>query len=182
MKHVTVILLIFLSCNAYSQTAYSFPLDSLSGKVSFDKVISIDSTDSEELYSRALILFSENFVNADKVIDLKDPTSGTVIGKGLDYVYTDMGFIGVNKLTLYFTLKLQVKDQRYRYTITDIYLKNTPSQYELYPKKIALGLYSSILYPKKKKDFKYNESVYKTLTNLEALIVSAMLKASVEDW
>lgn len=87
-------LLLFIPCVIYSQD--------------LSKTIDVDGISKNELYGNALTYFAENFVSANHVIQMQDPTSGRVIGKGnfkTDGKRRDIKII------------IDVKDNKYRYTI-----------------------------------------------------------------
>lgn len=70
------------------------------------EVVSVDSTTTKEtLYSNALSFFATTFKSAQNVIQMKDPESGKVIGKGL--------LSNGRKVTI----TISCKDGKYKYDI-----------------------------------------------------------------
>ena len=106
----SVFALTILTVNLFSQENI-FPIDSITGKITYSEIIKVDSVNSQELYLRAKIWFVHSFVSAKNVIQLDEKELGRIIGKGLFDVTTslltktDAGYVE-------FTVEIQVKDGR----------------------------------------------------------------------
>jgi hypothetical protein len=96
-----------------SEQSVSFPIDSSTGKFSFVEVVKVDSVDAGTLYSRAKLFIANAFVSAQDVTQLADENTKTVVCKG--NMTAAVG--GVVR----FTLTIQCKDGRYRFSLTDFY-------------------------------------------------------------
>lgn len=72
------------------------------------KVIELEDINKSTLYSNALSFFANNFKSANDVIQMKDESSGKVIGKG---------FIKDGNDSRKLTITIDVKDNKYRYAI-----------------------------------------------------------------
>lgn len=101
-------------------------VDSITRRVTFSQVVKMDSTTKKQLYINAKIWFVNIFRSANHVIQMDDPDLGLLIGKG----YSD---IFGSYVKMYFTVKVQCKEGRYRFELTDIYYKREPSTYDLNP-------------------------------------------------
>ena len=101
-----------------------FPLDE-NGKITYSEVVNADSITSDELFVRAHTWFANSFKSANNVIQLNDKEAGRLIGKGnLDagIPKSNSGIIKSGILVfVYFTVDIQVKEGKYKYTFTDLY-------------------------------------------------------------
>lgn len=76
------------------------------------EVVTASGVEKATLYSNALTFFAETFKSANDVIQMKDPASGKIIGKG---------FLKDRKITI----TIEVKDEKFRYQITtEPYIEN----------------------------------------------------------
>jgi hypothetical protein len=74
---------------------------------STSEVVSVDSSFTKEiLYSNALSFFANTFNSANNVIQMKDPETGKIIGRGL---------LGKDKRDV--TITISCKDTKYKYEI-----------------------------------------------------------------
>jgi hypothetical protein len=103
-----------------------FPIDKETGKITYSEIIKVDSINSQELYLRAKVWFVHSFVSAKNVIQLDDKESGKIIGKGLFDVKSSI-VKSQNVGYVEFTIEIQVKDGRYKYTFSDISHKSGTS-------------------------------------------------------
>lgn len=87
----------------------------------YEDVVNVkDSASSEELYLRAKKWFAVTYNDAQKVIQLDDRESGVIMGKALiQFNPTVFSGSGLTKGTIDYTIKIEFRDGRYRYTITD---------------------------------------------------------------
>lgn len=105
-------LLMMVTFTAWAQ----LPIDKNTGLFSYQEVV--DQTGSQaELYARAREWFVNTYKDANKVIQLDDPKSGQLIGKGKFTVYLSM-----NNRFVQHTVTIEVKENKYRYTITNLIL------------------------------------------------------------
>jgi hypothetical protein len=98
----------------------SFPHDSITHKVTYQGVVQIPGINRNELYSRAKEWFAKNFKSVKDVLQMDDKEAGKLIGKG----NFDIG----DNCYYNFTLSIFIKDNKYKYIITD-YTFNHPSIY-----------------------------------------------------
>lgn len=88
----------------------------------YSGVVQVDTSSAKILQSRAKLFIAENFKSAKSVIQLDDQEAGVIVAKG-NFVPTIkaplLGHIGYGYVS--FSLKLQFKDGKYKYTITDFF-------------------------------------------------------------
>jgi len=116
-----IILFILISSGSFAQVG--LPHDKL-GKVNYTEVVQSDSFPASQLYSNARLWFAETFKSANDVIQLADENTKTLVGHGsttflmhgLFGSRTESGFIT-------YSVKIECKDGRYKYSITDFVLK-----------------------------------------------------------
>lgn len=153
-----------------------------SGRMVLSEVVECDAT-KDQLYSRSKVFFAEFFKSAQDVIQLDDKETGTVLGKGFSNIN-----IGLGITRMYFTIKIQAKEKRYRYSIENIYyqgysLSNLPEipaermylKKEYYKKNGSPKLYN----------LKYKQGTLIGLKLIKDAIKSEMAKASQNkenDW
>lgn len=91
------------------------------GKIVFQRVDSIDKS-KDLLFSMSKEWFVNTFKSGKAVIELEDKESGTMIGKG---IYQD----DVTKYDIpiyyHYTVKVETKENKVRFTIYDIYTKGS---------------------------------------------------------
>lgn len=120
MKRLICILLLSnYLCGSYSQNnpfEKIFPLKK--GVIEYSEVITVDGVEASELYKRAKIWLVDAFKSSKDVIQNDDKDNNIVIGKGF------FSGIGHNQLVknprYWFTIRIDSKDGRYRYSISDI--------------------------------------------------------------
>ncbi len=93
------------------------------GKVIYTDVVIVDSTDKVKLYSKVKKWFIEQYKSAKDVIQLDDKENGEVIGKGFFETNWQNSFISELKVNVWHTIKIYIKDNRFKYEITNFTLK-----------------------------------------------------------
>jgi hypothetical protein len=99
----------------------------------YSEVVEVPGKSSDQLYSTAREWFAETFKSANNVLQMDDPIAGKLIGKASTKVsesYVAGGMIKVPMTIDWypnFTIKVSVKDGRYKCEIIDITIK-TPGQ------------------------------------------------------
>jgi len=97
----------------------SISLISAQDNLSFNKVIQVDSTKKDIIYTGIKQWLSMNFVSSKKVIDLDDKDAGLIIVNALtDYNYGKLSYLAYNGYLKY-TIKIQIKDNRYKVDVTN---------------------------------------------------------------
>lgn len=107
---ILLLLAIFTGCATTS--SLNLPTDS-NGRVEYQGVVEADKT-QEEIHSAAREWAARNFKSAQNVIQLDDKEAGNLIAKGNlgRYTVSLAGYYTVN-----FTLQVESKDGRFRYTL-----------------------------------------------------------------
>jgi hypothetical protein len=130
-----LLILFFISIGSTSIClSQELPKDEKTGAFSYQEVVIIDGINSGELYSRAKAWIAETYRSANDVIQLDDKESGRLIVKGSFRITYYM-----NPAWVYHTLTLEVKDGRYRYTLTDFVFDNNQWAAPLEEEKKFLG-------------------------------------------
>ena len=112
MKKIILLFFVVLSTGIWAQTdtiCGSIPYKD--GRVCYEGVVQTNKLTAESLYSNAKIWIANNFGSAKSVIQTDISNSSLVV----------KGILKIDGYTTYnFTLTLQFKDYRYKYTLTDI--------------------------------------------------------------
>jgi hypothetical protein len=122
MRTSLVLIFLILSLISVAQKEkVIFPTDS-SGDIVFTEVVKLDSVSSSELFSRAKAFVAEAYKSSKDVTQLNDDQTKTVIIKPAVKVFM-RSMIGSGLPWGYVTyqLKVECKDNRYRYTINGLY-------------------------------------------------------------
>lgn len=127
MKKLLLIALLLIAFSSFAQQAVNMPKDSTTSKVAYIEVVEAEGVTAAELYSRAREWVSTSYKSANNVLQMDDKQEGKLIGKAYqDFVVPT----AISKVTeqMWYTFKIYVKDNKYRYEITDIYSKGYPTQ------------------------------------------------------
>lgn len=123
----------FLLLLNFSTSAQNFPVDAATGFISYADTVRVDSASAKKLYSRAKAYFVENYKSAKDVIQLDDTSK--IISKAYTDVYFDykLPFAAPVASKLFYTLKIQFKENKYRYELTNLYVQNytTPQNFKV---------------------------------------------------
>jgi hypothetical protein len=126
-KHMKKLFALFLLLPIFStaQEEYevTFPMDSITHKITYTDVVKVDSASAQDLYSRGKYFVANAFKNAQAVSMLNDDQATTIVCKGTMKAY--MKSLGLHQFGyISFTLKIFCKDGRYKYVITDLVHSN----------------------------------------------------------
>lgn len=126
---ITAILSI-AAINSFSQDTINRVFPGENGKVKYTEVVKIDSVSKQILYARAKQYFVENYNSANAVIQLQDETNGEIIGKGFfeESIKYRTGAYATGKI--HHTVKISVKDGRYKYEVYDIRVESLPTAFD----------------------------------------------------
>lgn len=118
MKKLSLSALLLLFCIVSFAQEAQFPINPKTNKIEYTAIVNVDSTvTSDELYTRARSWFATAFKSANNVIQMDDRSTGTIIGKGNFAIRPSTYQIGSR---ISFTIKIQVKNGRYRYLVNDL--------------------------------------------------------------
>lgn len=106
-------LILVLAVSAKAQ----MPVDPETGRFLYQEVVEVPGA-KDDLYVKAQTWFVNTFRDAKEVIQLQDKDAGRVMGKGLFRLTLVM-----LTRSIHFTITIDVKDDRYRYTITDFIIE-----------------------------------------------------------
>jgi len=97
-----------------------FPINN-SGKVVYEGIIESDKTKSQ-IYDNIKLGLIKLFNNYDNVAQIDDRVNGKIVIKGkVESFFKDKGLTPINKDMLStFLLQIDIKDNKYRYMLTDI--------------------------------------------------------------
>ncbi|GEO05294.1 hypothetical protein AAE02nite_29580 [Adhaeribacter aerolatus] len=105
---------------AHLKESYSLPIDQETRKVDFTEVVEIAGAFKPELHIRAKQWIVTNFNSANAIIQMEDKEEGVIIGKGFYEVRTNFEALVPTIHTFGFTIKIYVKDNKYKYSFTNI--------------------------------------------------------------
>lgn len=104
---------------AAQTTTPVFPIDSLTHKVTYTKVVKVDGASRDELYSRARLWAAKTFASTDKAVQLEDANAGRLVARGWSRMnIKSMG--NMVPIKLWFMTQIEVKEGRYRVSVTDL--------------------------------------------------------------
>jgi hypothetical protein len=118
MKKLLVFCLLLTGSARGQNWKSPLPTDSATHTVTYGGVIEVPGAKKSELYSRAREWYTTNFGSAKAVLEMDDREDGKLIGKG----FAKFGFGKPIDWAMWRTVKIEVKDEKYRYTITDFIL------------------------------------------------------------
>lgn len=126
--------LVYFSAAAQPSTlpALHLPVDSLSGAISYQAVVPVPGASKQELYRRAREWFVDNFKAYQQVVSVEDTLGGEIVGT---YHSTqDKYFLLTYTPWEYWrTLKVYVKNGRYRYELTNFGVRDVRYGRGIYP-------------------------------------------------
>lgn len=182
MKRILTIYFFTICTIANAQV--NFPIDSSTKKISINKVVQLDSTSKKEIYNRAKDFIITAFRSANDVIQLDNYEDGKIIAKGFSEFIGGWTFGNALDGKVWFTLIIQIKDNKYRYEITNIF-------HEGYPGKASYGVLENelprirILGWSRKVCDKFRKSIYVDLIILKSNLEKQLNKptsAGVKDF
>ena len=88
--------------------------------LTYTEIIQVNSISKNELYNRARLWFTTVYNSAKDVLQMDNKEEGQIIGKAIISYYPKV-FVGseTTKGRINYTIKIFVKDGRYKYEITD---------------------------------------------------------------
>jgi hypothetical protein len=108
------------------------PFDPTTGKLVYTEVVQVPGASQAELYARAKLWFANTFKSAKDVVQAEDKEAGIIQGTGFqDITVVSMGLPVREKL--WYTIKIAIKEGRYKYDITNFRVQNYPSEYNINP-------------------------------------------------
>lgn len=123
-KLVLLISVVMLNLVSFSQDNNKYGVGSMplvDGMVVFSEIVPIEGVTADKLHARAKMAVAEMFKSAKDVIQLDDKENGVLIVKGSNNYDPDV--------YSNFTLKVYVKDNKYKVDMTNCTCEVLPSKY-----------------------------------------------------
>ena len=117
-----IVILISNEVSAQDKLLEILPLKN--GKVTYADEIQLQGVSKDELYKRAKHWFVNTYNSSKDVIQLDDKENGEVIGKGCFKEKWMVSFYFSQNVNVWKTIKIQIKDDQFRYEISDFRMKN----------------------------------------------------------
>ncbi len=126
---LTLLFLLFLTKGSFAQVE-NLPVDSESGKIKFQEVVDEPGT-KEELFNRTINWLNNYYKDPVRVTSVRDIATGKIIGKHtIKIIQEDAEGIKKDVALVFYEFTIEVRDGRYRYTISDLLLKSA-SRFEI---------------------------------------------------
>lgn len=167
MKQLLVTLSFILPAIAFAQPQ----IPTKDGKAFYEIVDSLPGAKAE-LYNKSKVWFVNTFNSANAVIQLDDKEAGVIMGKGVTGFNAGNIMTGSIKQFINYTININVKDNKWRIQIYDIYVSNGNST--AYTAEMLLK------YPKMNK--KKIERIDNDIQGLIAGYKSAIKKANTDNF
>lgn len=121
MKKVLIILFLFsYSCVLKGQNNKVLPIDSVTQKIFFEKIIAFDSLDKIKLFGLCNEWIVYNYKDSKEVIKSLDRDNSQIIGKGIfTNIPVGKGLIQ-SECNVEHTFTIKVKDKKIKVTYTDM--------------------------------------------------------------
>lgn len=119
--YLIVSFFVFSDCYSQEKLADSFPFKD--GLIVYSDVIQVDSILKEELYNKAKRWIIDTFNSGKDVLQLDSKENGEIITKGYFSAYWKISSVYVQDVKVWQTLRIQVKDNRFKYELYDFRLK-----------------------------------------------------------
>jgi hypothetical protein len=108
------------------------PFDPATGRILYTEVVQVPGASQAELYARAKLWFADTFKSTKDVVQAADKEAGVIQGTGFQGITVVV--MGTHTpLRLWYTVKIALKEGRYKYDITEFRVQSYPSQYNLQP-------------------------------------------------
>jgi hypothetical protein len=103
----------------------AYPKDATTGLIDYTEAVPVEGVSKADLFTRAKLWLAGSFKSAKDVVQTEDKDAGIIVGKG--YSPISLTFFGhAVPYQLHYTLKLNFKDGKYKYELTDLYFQNEP--------------------------------------------------------
>jgi hypothetical protein len=120
---IAFLVMIIRPALAQKDTLVTFPLDPVSKIITYQEVVYEPGT-KEELFNRCASWLVTFFPNPYQVTKIRDESTGVIRGQPQYMVYdTDENGIKKEAALIIFNIKIEMKDNRYRYTIDNFVVK-----------------------------------------------------------
>lgn len=125
MKHIILFVLFFTGYSALSQNMKPIiPIDTETNKIKFQAVVD-ENGSQDELFNRSIYWLNDFYNDPVRVTSIRDVETGKIEGNHhFRIYYWDEDSIKHIGGTINYTFVLEFKEDRYRYTITELLLKS----------------------------------------------------------
>jgi len=113
-------------------TVKAIPFDPATSRILYTEVVQALGASQTELYTRAKLWFASTFKSAKAVVQADEKDAGVIQGTAFQDVYVSTGAFTYTE-KLWYTVKMVLRDGRYKYEISDFRMQGYPSQYNLNP-------------------------------------------------
>jgi len=128
MQKLIFLFFFFISFQLISQVEkQTYEIDSETGKIKFQAVIEEEGT-QEQLFNRCIYFLNDFYKDPVRVTTIRDFTSGKIEGNYRFRIYTTEKGVKVDAGLINYDFIIEMKENRYRYTVTDMYLKSTTNR------------------------------------------------------
>lgn len=183
MKSFIVFILIFLNFQALAQN-YDFEylyLPVTNGELKYEDVVDAPEITSNQLYKNAKLWFLNTFKSSEDVITFEDPEIGIIAGNGLFNIYSEFMNRPIER-TVYFSVRIEVKENKFRYSISDLSVGSSISE----PYPVIKQFHPDFLFKKNGKpvesEWKFAWSYEKQIEALEDSIKTTIPNTKSKDW
>ncbi len=126
MKNALIIALVFFGIQLTAQVKEELfiPVDSETNKVKFQGIVEEEGT-KYELFKRSIYWLNKTYKDPVRVTSIRDKETGKIVGRHrFRLYYWDRDSIKHIGGMINYTFTVEMKDNRYRYTIDEIILKS----------------------------------------------------------
>jgi hypothetical protein len=156
------------------------------GKIVYQKVLDLKGIQTKEIFKRANFWFIDSFKRPNDVISYNNPEEGIIIGKGTtNLTWVNENAIIVAPLTIHlrFTVKIEVKEEKLRYSIFDLAISDMTL---LNFREIETEFTKEKMFSKKGKPDKHSWDWYyiyeDAVRSIESSIEKGANKSDSKDW
>ncbi|QIX61857.1 DUF4468 domain-containing protein [Hymenobacter sp. BT18] len=125
MKLLVLLLLLFPTASFAQTWQNPLPLDSTTHQITYSGVVQVAGATQSELYSRAQEWLLGSFKTGKSSIVTQDAASGRLIAEGFSPLFLTQAGLALEH-RLWRTIKVEVKDGRYRYELANYAISRVP--------------------------------------------------------
>lgn len=148
------------------------------GVLKYEAVVEAPGMSSEKLFQNAKLWFLESFQSTKDVISFEDDRLGAIAGNGIFTIYSEFMGRPIDR-QVYFSVRIEVKENRFRYSISDLTIGPTR-----YP--VINQIHPKYLFKKNGKpvesEWKFAWSYEEKIEALEDSIKRFIPKVKPDDW
>lgn len=122
-----IILLAFYSLSLIAICQSKLEYDESTSRLKIEKVVEVENTSKDQLFSYVKNWFGETFTSAKDVITMENKEGGLIVGR-----YVDKYKIQLAKFDFYNQVKVYMKENKYKVVITNIENFDAGTDLEVY--------------------------------------------------